>query len=120
MDFQIISAIFVCAGAFVSSGLFLFVKYTKLEELESYFSENKVVNDHKRFWGRKQHIDRFHRMLLINQLLIMPKSHIKSGEVTEAELASVPLSLKRWALWPYAVGTIWFASAIIWNIWYGW
>ncbi|MBS7844111.1 hypothetical protein KFF47_15120 [Pseudomonas fluorescens] len=119
MVFQIISAIFVCAGAFITSGLFLFVEYTKLEELESYFSENKVVNDHKRFWGRNKPIDRFHRMLLINHMLSMPKSHIKSGEVTEAELAAVPLSLKRWVLWPYAFGTIWFASAIIWSIWYG-
>ncbi len=119
MDFQIISAVFVCAGAFIFSGLSLFVECTKLEALESYFSENKVVCGHKRFWGRNQHIDRLHRMLLIIQLLSLPKTHIKSGEVTEAELASVPLSLKRWALWPYTFGTIWFVSAIIWGIWYG-
>ena len=118
MDFQAISAIFLFVGAIVGSGVTLFVEYTKLEELESYFSENKVVCDHKRFWGRNQHIDRLHRMLLIVQLLSMPKTHIKSGEVTEAELASIPLFLKRWALWPYNFGMIWFAAAIIWWIWY--
>ncbi|WP_455883604.1 hypothetical protein [Pseudomonas putida] len=120
MDFQTISAIFLFVEALVGSGVTLYVEYTKLEELESYFSENKVVCNHKRFWGRNQHIDRFHRMLLINQILSMPKSYIKSGEVTEAELASIPLSLKRWALWPYNCAIIWLVSAIIWNIWYGW
>jgi hypothetical protein len=120
MDFQTISAIFIVGGAIVGSGVTLFVEYTKLEELESYFSENKVVCDHKRFWGRNQHIDRFHRMILINQLLSSPKAHIKRGDVTEAELASIPLSLKRWALWPYACAVIWFVAAIIWYIWYDW
>ncbi len=118
MDFQIIFAIFAVGGAVVGSGVTLFVEYTKLEELESYFSENKMVCDHKRFWGRNQRIDRFHRMLLIVQLLSMPKTYIKSGEVSEAELASIPLSLKRWALWPYNLGTIWLAGAFIWLIWY--
>ena len=120
MDFQLILAIFLFAGAFVGAGLTLYAECTKLEALESYFSENKVVCDNKRFWGRNKHIDRFHRMLVINGLLGMPKFHIKRGEVTEAELASVPLSLKRWALWPYRFGMVWFAGCMLWSILYGW
>ena len=34
-------------------GLLLFVEYTKLEELESYFSENEVVQRNKRFLVEK-------------------------------------------------------------------
>ncbi|MFN3355394.1 MAG: hypothetical protein ACK418_05170 [Pseudomonas sp.] len=120
MDFFLIFTIFICAGALIGSGLSFYAEYTKLEALESYFSENKVVCDNKRFWGRNTHIDRFHRMCLINQLLAMPKTHIKRGEVTEAELAAIPLSLKRWALWPYSFGAIWFCASIIWSIWYHW
>ena len=120
MDFQTISAIFIVGGAIVGSGITLFVEYTKLEALESYFSENKLVCDHKRFWGRNQHIDRFHRLILITQLLAMPKTHIKQGDVTEAELASVPQSLKRWALWPSNLGMIWFFASMIWYVWYCW
>ena len=120
MDFQTISAIFLFVGVIVGSGVTLFAEYTKLEALESYFSENKMVCDHKRFWSRNQHIDRFHRMLMIVELLSIPKTHIKRGEVTEAELASVPLSLKRWAVWPYTCAKIWFVAAVSWNIWYCW
>ena len=120
MDVQLILAIFLSAGALIFVGLSLYVKYTKLEALESYFSENKVVCDNKRFWGRNQHIDRFHRMLLITELLGMPKFHIKRGDVTEAELASVPLSLKRWALWPYHFGMVWAAGLALWTYLYGW
>ncbi|KAF2406621.1 hypothetical protein ACMSI6_25045 [Pseudomonas antarctica] len=120
MDFQLILAIFLSAGALIFAGLTLYAEYTKLEALESYFSENKVVCDNKRFWGKNQHIDRFHRMLLITELLGMPKFHIKRGEVTEAELASVPLSLKRWALWPYHFGMVLAAGAALWVYLYGW
>ncbi|MFL1494800.1 hypothetical protein [Pseudomonas antarctica] len=120
MDFKLILAIFLFAGTFVFAGLTLYAECTKLEALESYFSENKLVCDNKQFWGRNQHIDRFHRMLLITELLGMPKFHIKRGEVTEAELASVPLSLKRWALWPYHFGMLWAAGLALWTYLYGW
>ena len=120
MDFQLILEIFLCVGGLIFAGLTLYAEYTKLEALESYFSENKVVCDNKRFWGRNKHIDRFHRMLLITELLGMPKFHIKRGEVTEAELASVPLSLKRWALWPYHFGMVLVAGAVLWAYLYGW
>ncbi|MGU3309694.1 hypothetical protein ACLBW8_25930 [Pseudomonas sp. M5A4_2d] len=120
MDFKLILAIFLFAGTFVFAGLTLYAECTKLEALESYFSENKLVCDNKRFWGRNQHIDRFHRMLLITELLGMPKFHIKRGDVTEAELASVPLSLKRWALWPYHFGMVWAAGLALWTYLYGW
>lgn len=118
MDFYLVYTIFIFAGALIGSGLSFYVEYTKLEALESYFSENKVVCDNKRFWGRNTHLDRVHRMILISQLLAMPKTHIKRGDVTEAELAAIPLSLKRWALWPINFGFIWFTSLIIWNVWY--
>ncbi|KAE9651034.1 hypothetical protein IFR35_24330 [Pseudomonas fluorescens] len=118
MDFYLVFTIFIFAGALIGSGLSFYVEYTKLEALESYFSENKVVCDNKRFWGRNTHLDRVHRMILISQLLAMPKTHIKRGDVTEAELAAIPLSLKRWALWPINFGFIWFTSLIIWNVWY--
>ncbi|MCT4496931.1 hypothetical protein [Pseudomonas sivasensis] len=120
MDLFLIFTIFVFAATLIGSGLSFYIEYTKLEALERYFSENKLVCDNKRFWGRNTHIDRFHRMLLINQLLAMPKTHIKRGDVTEAELAAIPLSLKRWALWPTNFGFIWVVSLIIWSVWYRW
>jgi hypothetical protein len=120
MDFQLILAIFLCAGALVGSGLTFYAECTKLEALESYFSENKLVCDNKRFWGRNKHIDRFHRMLLITEILGMPKMHVRRGNVTEVELASVPLSLKRWALWPFNFGMVWIAGGILWTLLYGW
>jgi hypothetical protein len=36
---------------FVMLGLMLFAEHRKLEELESYFSKNKMVLEHKRKWG---------------------------------------------------------------------
>ena len=120
MDFQFILAMILFISTFVFSGLTLYAECTKLEALESYFSENEVVCANKRFWGRNKHIDRFHRMLVISDLLGMPKFHIKRGEVTEAEVAAVPLSLKRWAVWPYHFGMVWFAGCILWTLLYGW
>ena len=120
MDFKLILAIFLFAGTFVFAGLTLYAECTKLEALESYFSENKLICDNKRFWGRNQRIDRFYRMLVISEMLAMPNMHIKRGDVTEAELASVPLSLKRWALWPFNFGMVWIAGCVLWTVLYGW
>ncbi|MGU9855498.1 hypothetical protein [Pseudomonas sp. LF245] len=120
MSFFLVYTIVWMAGAFVLWGLLLFAEYRKLDELESYFSENEKVRRHKRFWGRNQPIDKFHRMGLMVDFLSMPKTHIKAGLVTEAELASVPMALRRWALWPYRMGYVWIVASIIWAIWYRW
>jgi len=45
---------------------------------------------------------------------------LKAGLVTEAELASVPIALKRWALWPYRISYIWLVALGVWSIWYKW
>lgn len=37
----------------------------------------------------------------IVMFLIFPKSFIHVGDVSEKEIAAVPPSLKRWAIWPY-------------------
>lgn len=107
-------------GMFVILGLMQFAEYTKLDELESYFSENAKVQNNKRFWGRSQRMDRFYRMLLINEILSDPKRYVKAGLVTEAELASVPLALKRWALWPYYLLMIWGIALVVWSVWRRW
>ncbi|WP_319017506.1 hypothetical protein [Pseudomonas sp. K2] len=101
-------------------GLMLFSEYKKLDELESYFSENDKVRYHKRFWKRNQRIDRFHRMGLMIDFLSNPKPFLKAGLVTEAELASVPIALKRWALWPYRISYIWLVALGVWSVWYKW
>ncbi|NVZ86416.1 hypothetical protein [Pseudomonas yamanorum] len=102
---------------FVFLGLKLFVEYKKLDELESYFSDNVLVRDNKRFWRRNQLIDRYMRLSLIVDFLSLPKLHIRRGDVTAAELASVPLSLKRWVLWPYRFGMAGFVGAGLWYVW---
>jgi hypothetical protein len=105
---------------FVMLGLMLFAEHRKLEELESYFSKNKMVLEHKRKWGRNQRLARFHRMGLMIDILSMPKCHVKEGLVTEAELGCVPLALKRWALWPYRLCHIWALALLIGAVWRRW
>lgn len=97
-------------GTFVFLGLMFFVGCTKHDALESYFSENAEVR-------KRRQRGRFHSMGLIINILHAPKSSVKEGLVTEAELASVPLSLKRWAVWPYRLALIW---AISWGYWCTW
>ncbi len=41
------------------------VEYTKLDELESYFSENRRECDNKRYWHRNRARDKFKRTSLI-------------------------------------------------------
>ncbi len=121
VDFFLVYTIVVFVGTFIVLGLILYAEYTKLDELESYFSENEKVCRHKRFWKRNQRIDRFHRMGLMIDILSTPNAFLKAGLVTEAELASVPLALKRWALWPYRVACVWFVASCVWYIWFhGW
>lgn len=120
MSFFLGYTIVLMAGVFVIWGLMLFAKYRKLDELESYFNENEKVRRHKRFWGRNQPIDKSQRMGLMVDFLSDSKYFVKAGLVTEAELASVPIALKRWALWPHRLAVIWFFASIIWSIWHTW
>ena len=120
MDFFLAYTIVLFVGMSILLGLMLFAEYTKLDELESYFSENEKVRYHKRFWKRNQRIDRFHRMGLMIDFLSNPKPFLNAGLVTEAELASVPIALKRWALWPYRISYIWLVALGVWSVWYKW
>ncbi|WP_104904528.1 hypothetical protein MOQ67_20750 [Pseudomonas sp. LY-1] len=104
-------------GAFVVLGLMLFAKRTKLDELESYFSENAEVRKRKQLWGPNPRFGGFHRMGLMIDILLMSKRYVKEGLVTEEALACVPLSLKRWAVWPYRLAMI---LAISWGYWCTW
>ena len=120
MSLYTLILIVLALGMYVSLGLTLYGQYKKLDELESYFSENKLVQDRERFWGKNQRVDRFHRMALMVDLLSMAKRHVKAGVVTEAELAAVPLSLKRWALLPYRFGMLWAVGIGVWEVWRWW
>lgn len=120
MDYFLAYTIVWFAGMFILLGLMLFAEYTKLDEVESYFSKNEKVLANKRFWGGGQWIDRQYRMLLMVEILGTPKPYLKAGLVTEAELASVPLALKRWVLWPYYFGYIWLIATVVWSVWRRW
>lgn len=120
MDYFLAYTIVWFVGIFVVLGLVLFAEYTKLDEVENYFSENEKVLTNKRFWGGGQRIDRQFRMLLMVEILWAPKRYVKAGLVTEAELVSVPLALKRWVLWPYYLGYIWLAATVVWYVWRRW
>ncbi len=120
MSFFLAFTIVHFVGALVLVALMLYAEFAKLQELESYFSENEHVRRNKRFWKRNQRIGRLHRMVLIMDMLSMPKVYLKKGLVTEAELASVPLALKRWAVWPYCIGYIWAVLTCVWQVWFKW
>ncbi|MFB3303994.1 hypothetical protein [Pseudomonas sp. AMR01] len=120
MDYFLAYTIVWVVGMFILLGLMLFAEYTKLDEVESYFSKNEKVLANKRFWGGGQRIDRLFRMLLMVEILWIPKPYLKAGFVTEAELASVPLALKRWVLWPYYFGFIWLIATVVWSVWRWW
>ena len=120
MSFFLAYTLVISIGMFVVLGLMLFAKRTKLDELESYFSENEEVRNNKRFWRRNQWIDRQYRMMLIFEYLADSKRHVKAGLVTEAELASIPLALKRWVLWPYYLAFIWAIATVVWSVWRRW
>ncbi|MCF5669186.1 hypothetical protein [Pseudomonas marginalis] len=120
MDFFLVYTIVWFVGMFVFLGLLIIAKYTKLDEVERYFSQNERVQDNKRFWKRNQWIDRQYRMMLISDFFSDSKRYLEAGIVTEAELASVPLALKRWMVWPYYVGYIWAFGTAVWTFWRWW
>ena len=59
-------------------------------------------------------------MMLIAEILSDSKRHLKAGVVTEAELVSIPLSLKRWVVCPYYLGFMWLIATAIWSFWRWW
>lgn len=79
----------------------LYADYVKLPELEKHFVDNEIVQLNQARWPSKLPMHRAFRMGQICNFLLFSKSYIRLGDVTEEEVASVPLSLKRWATWPY-------------------
>lgn len=120
MSLNTIFLILAFLSPFVLLGLDLFVKYKKLDELESYFSENEAVQRNKRFWRRNQLIDKTMRLSVLIGFLTQPNTHMKGGAVTARELASVPLALRRWATWPFYFGAVWLLACCIGLVWQTW
>lgn len=120
MHIYTVFVILLAVWPVITYALMLFVEYTKLDELESYFRENVMVCHNKHYWRRNRPRGRFMRISQIVGFLLMPKLHIRRGLVTELELAAVPLSLKRWAFWPYLTAIIWLVTAVVWCIWLKW
>ncbi len=120
MDLFLAFTIVVSTGSLVFLALLIYAAYTKLDEVESYFSQNEKVRSTKRFWRRNQWIDRQYRMMLMFEFLQDSKRHLKAGVVTETELASVPLALRRWMVWPSYFGFIWLIALVVWTVWRRW
>ncbi len=120
MSLNELTLITLAFGMFVCLGLTLYVEYKKLDELESYFSENETVQHYKRFWGRNKSIDKSMRLGVFVQFFVWPASYVKSGEVTREELDSVPLALKRWVTWPFYFSVIYVAAVLSWYVWRQW
>ncbi|WP_426215389.1 hypothetical protein [Pseudomonas sp. DWRC2-2] len=97
------------AEMIIAVSLFLYSHYFKLDALQKYFEGNDVVRHTNRRWPGNRPMDRAMRMSQIAMFLIFPKSYIRRGDVSEKEIASIPLSLKRWATWPYYFGIQLFA-----------
>ena len=103
-------------GTLVAVLLMRYAARTKLDELESYFSENAEVRKLLQRW-ENQRFARFNRMCLMISILTTPKQHVKDRFVTEAELASIPIALKRWAVGLYRLA---FFLAAYWGLWFTW
>lgn len=80
--------------------LLFYSYYFKLEALEKYFEGNEVIQYNKRIWPGSRPWDKTMRLGQIGLFFMFPKSYVRLGDVSEEELASVPISLKRWATWP--------------------
>jgi hypothetical protein len=120
MSLKLFILILVLITPFVGLVLTWFVEYKKLDELESYFSENECVQRNKRFWGRNQPVDKTMRLSVIIGFFTLPKVHVRRGDVTEQELDSVPRGLRCWVTWPFYFGAIWLLACCIGFVWQKW
>lgn len=120
MDFFLIYSVVLFVWLFFVLGVLIFAKHIKLDEVESYFCENEKVRENKGFWRRNQWIDRQYRMMLISDFFSDSKRYVEAGFVTEAELASVPVALKRWMVWPYYLLHILAVGTTVWVFWRWW
>ena len=92
--------ILVCVEIIIGSALMLYSHYFKLDKLQKYFEGNEAVQYYNRIWAGNGPMRRGMRMGQISLFLTFPKSYIRLGDVSAEEIASVPVSLKRWATWP--------------------
>ena len=120
MSLKLLILLLALSTPFVGLVLTWFVEYKKLDELESYFIDNDLVHSNKRFWGRNQPIDKTMRLSVIIGFFTLPKLHMRRGDVTEQELASVPQALRRWVTWPFYYGVLWLLCSCTWVIWKKW
>ncbi|WP_017476909.1 hypothetical protein [Pseudomonas sp. PAMC 26793] len=111
--YKLITSTLVLESVAVAS-LMTYANYMKLDELERYFIKNEAVQQNKRYWPGKMPYDKMMRMVLISNLLTMPRRYIRDGEITEEEYNSIPRSLKRWATWPGYLGLQLVVCAGLW------
>lgn len=120
MSLNAFCVIVLAVWLLVGLGSALFFEYKKLEELESYFSENELVQRTKRFWSQNRRIDRVARTIVIVEFFTLTKTSIKRRDTTEEELAAVPIALRRWTTWPYYSALMWLVASFIWMAWREW
>jgi hypothetical protein len=94
-----------------------YLRKWKLKELESYFSNNAEVQAEKRFWWWNTFMNESFRLSAIVKYIVKPKKMIKRGEVTEEELAAIPVSLKRRLIAYHYFSVLQGTCLFAWYVW---
>nr|WP_297460126.1 hypothetical protein [uncultured Halomonas sp.] len=91
--------------------LWTYISYSKLEKIENYLENCKLVENNRRIWGGGP-LGRMYRLAQISGMLFFPKIIAKNGEADLEEIRNLPISLRRWAIIPACTGATLFAAMI--------
>ena len=94
-----------------------YLRKWRLEELESYFPNNREVQAEKKFWWWNTFMNESFRLSAIIDYVVRPKKMIKRGEITEEELAAIPIVLKRWLIAYYCFSRLQITGVFTWYVW---
>ncbi|WP_248768512.1 hypothetical protein [Pseudomonas sp. MWU12-2345] len=117
MTLEIAGAFLVLLLIFFGLGLSAYVAKTKLDLAEVYLKDNVVVMAERRYWRGNSYNDRMARTFAIGGLFVFSTRCIRRGWLTEQELESIPITLRRWFVVPFYLGMLFLSIAII---YWGW
>lgn len=92
--------------------LWIYVAYTKLEDIENHLANCDLVQFNRRIWGGGP-LGRMYRLMQISGMLFSPNSVVKNGEADLKEIMELPVSLRRWVKIPFGTGAALLVAMVI-------
>lgn len=105
---------------FIGVGLFLYVSYFKLNEIESHLQNCPTIISNKEFWSGIGPRDRAQRLINASIVLRARGEWYEAEKPDMDEVRNFPANLRRWVFYPFYYSYVFFLITIAGAIWETW